>query len=164
MKQGNEMEESKIIQGKVARILNSRQLVLNIGRNKNVGKGMIFKIVDDSGEDIVDPESGEELGSIYITKILVEITSVDEKLSVATTFKKNRKNIGGNFESAGSSLHRLLTPPKYVDVYETFASKELNFEGISEDDCFIEVGDDAIQIIGQEKKDSESVPDSRTSI
>ena len=41
--------EPSEIRGKVAQILNSRQLVLNVGSNGGVEEGMIFAVLDPRG-------------------------------------------------------------------------------------------------------------------
>ena len=46
----------QLIQGKVARILNSRELAINIGSNNGVQAGMYFDILDPKGENITDPD------------------------------------------------------------------------------------------------------------
>ena len=41
-----------LIRGKVARVLNSREVALNVGLNNGVEVGMCFDILDPKGEDI----------------------------------------------------------------------------------------------------------------
>ena len=43
------------IRGKVARILNSRDMVINVGSRSGVAVGMRFDVMDAKGEDIRDP-------------------------------------------------------------------------------------------------------------
>ena len=52
------------LRGKVARILDSRNLVINIGSEKGVKIGMYFDIMDIKGDDIRDPDTNQVLGSI----------------------------------------------------------------------------------------------------
>jgi len=54
----------KPIRGKVARILNSRELAINVGSADGVDVGMYFDVLDPKGEDVKDPDSGEVLGSL----------------------------------------------------------------------------------------------------
>ena len=44
------------IRGKVARILNSREMVINVGSDSGVAVGMRFEVMDAKGEDILDPD------------------------------------------------------------------------------------------------------------
>src|SRR5438034_4073982 len=60
MKWRREMSKEPI-RGKVARILNARELVINVGLAEGVAIGMYFDVLDPKGEDIKDPDSGEVL-------------------------------------------------------------------------------------------------------
>ena len=140
---------NETIKGKVARILNSRELVLNVGSSQGVTVGMLFDILDPNGEDIRDPDTGEILGSIDRPKVRVQITRVDDKLAVASTYKKREVNIGGkgsHFGAAGE-LASLFMPPKYVTKYETLKTTEKTWEDLSETDSFVKTGDPAIQVV-----------------
>ena len=55
---------TNLIRGKVARVINSRELALNIGSEHGVRVGMLFDVIDPKGEDIVDPETGDIIGSL----------------------------------------------------------------------------------------------------
>ena len=50
-----EDEGEEMIEGNVARVVNSVQLVLNRGINDGVTNGMVFAVVDSEGDDITDP-------------------------------------------------------------------------------------------------------------
>ena len=73
------------IRGKVAQILDSRQIAINVGSLKGVTVDMVFKVVNPEGEQIRDPDTDEILGSVESPKIRVRVTEVQDKLSVATT-------------------------------------------------------------------------------
>jgi hypothetical protein len=135
------------IRGKVARILNSRELVLNIGSKQGVSVGMYFEVLDANGEDICDPDTGEVLGSIDRPKVRVQVTSVQESLCMASTFKKARVNIGGRGYGAVAGLSDLFQPPKYVDKYETLKTTEKTWENLSEADSYVKTGDPVVQYI-----------------
>src|SRR4051812_26924278 len=90
-----QVSERELISGKVARILNARELAINRGAAHGVQEGMRFAVLDDSGEDIQDPDTGEILGSVVRQKVDVEVFSVQDQLSLARTFKSRRVNVGG---------------------------------------------------------------------
>ena len=71
-----------MIRGKVAKILNEFQLVLNIGASEGVASGMQF-IIYQEGEEILDPESGNSLGNLELVKGKIEIYHIQESLSLA---------------------------------------------------------------------------------
>jgi hypothetical protein len=133
------------IRGKIAQVLNSRELALNIGTVHGVRVGMLFDVLDSKYEDIVDPDTGDVLGSLARPKVRIKIISVQPKLSVGSTYKKERVNIGGvGIGSAG--LAQLLSPPEYVTQYETLKTTEKTWEDISEEDSFVKRGDPVVEV------------------
>ena len=107
-------------------------------------------------QDIKDPDTGEVLGSIERPKVRVKITCVQEKLSVASTYKSTRVNIGGlatrsqaildatlGFGSAKS----LLLPENWVTTYETLEKTEETQEPFDEKDSKVKTGDPVVQVL-----------------
>lgn len=130
----------EIIRGQVAKILNTRELVINKGNMDGVEIGMIFQVLDPKGEEIRDPSTNELLGSIERPKIEVKITDVQERLSIASTYRKKEINIGGSGpDLTGITLS--FMPPKWIEKYETFKTKEAAWEDIEDEESFIKVGD-----------------------
>ena len=74
------------IEGKVAAIINSRELVINRGAAAGVQEGMKFKVMDHLLE-ITDPESNETLGSLEREKVRVKVSEVHPKFSIAMTYE-----------------------------------------------------------------------------
>ena len=139
--------KDSLIRGKVARILTSRQLALNIGSQHGVTIGMKFDVLDPKGDDITDPDSGERLGSLYRPKVRVQIIEVQERLSVAETFRKREVNIGctGGFYIGG--IADMLRPPKWVTKFETLKTDEKTWEDLDESQSYVKTGDPVIQVI-----------------
>lgn len=80
------------ISGKVSRILNTREIAMNIGTIHGVTVGMSFDVIDAKHQNITDPDTGEVLGYIDRPKARVKVTHAQEKLSVATAFNANGAN------------------------------------------------------------------------
>ena len=100
------------IRGKVAQVLNNREIAINLGTAKGVTIGMHFDVVDANGQNIKDPDTGEVLGSIEHSKARVKITRVQEKLSVATTYRSEKVNVGGTRPAITlGPFARALMPP-----------------------------------------------------
>lgn len=146
------MSDSSRLEGKVAKILTSTKLVINIGSNKGVKCGMIFDVIVPKGQEIRDPDTDELLGSIDRPKIQVKIEDVWEKFSVAKTFKKTHINIGGQgmdttrlSSLAGigtfNSFSKLMRPPKYIEKVQTFKTNEETWEDLDEKDSLVKIGD-----------------------
>ncbi|HEV7774547.1 MAG TPA: hypothetical protein VGO48_14795 [Conexibacter sp.] len=130
---------SEPIAGKVARILNSRELVINRGTEDGVALRMVFEVLAPQGEDIRDPDTGDILGSVDRPKVVVRIVQVSERMAVARTFRSRRRNIGG----VGSLrvFDNMFAPPKYVTEYDTLKTNEQTWEDLDEEDSFVKIGD-----------------------
>lgn len=133
------MSEKELIEGKVARILNVREVAVNVGSMHGVKKGMYFDVLDLSGKDICDPDTDEVLGSIERHKIRLKVTHVQEKLSVLSTYRSWEVNVGGNLGLG--TLGSALMPANYVTKHETLKSKENKMEEIDEDESIVQIGD-----------------------
>lgn len=137
------------IRAKVARILNSREIVITAGSQQGVVTGMLFDVMDPKGEDITDPDSGEVLGSLERPKVRVQVTQTQDRISVAATFKKQKVNVGGAatlFSDIGE-ISRAFMPPKYVVTYETLKTTEKTWEDLDEKESFVKSGDPVVQVI-----------------
>lgn len=115
---------STLIRGKVARVLNEREVAINVGSAKGVVVGMYFDVIED--EEIRDPDTREVLGSIDRPKVGLQVTHVQEKLSVAITRTWS------------------LKLPKWITEYETLKKE---WTGIDENDSRVKVGDPVVQVI-----------------
>jgi len=133
------------IQGKVARILNSRELAINIGSDDGVQVGMYFDVLDPKGENITDPDTGEVLGSVMRPKIRVKVTKTLERLSIASTYKKKVVNIGGRGFGIASFAEALM-PASYVNQFESLKTTEKTWEDLDESESFVKTGDPVVQV------------------
>jgi hypothetical protein len=69
------------IEGKVAKILDDKTLVLNVGRASGVTQGTVFCIYAPV-DDVTDPDTGESLGAWEAVKGYVQATHPQERLTV----------------------------------------------------------------------------------
>ena len=132
------------IRSKVAKVLNSREVALNIGKDHGVNFGMVFEILAPNGDVIRDPDSGETLGEVNLAKTRVQINHVAGRYSIATTYRSKRVDVGGA---------TLFQPPKWETRYETL-KKQGSFESAAEPldawDSYVSVGDAVVHIPGAE--------------
>ncbi len=142
----------QLIQGKVARILNSRELAINIGSNNGVQVGMYFDVLDPKGENITDPDTGEILGSVMRPKVKVKVTKVLERLSITSTYKKKVVNIGGGGFGIASFAEALM-PARYVNRFESLKTTEKTWEDLDEAESFVKTGDPVIQVETEEEEE-----------
>ncbi len=120
---------------------------MNLGEDDGVEVGMYFDILHEKGQDIEDPETGEVLGNIERPKVRVKVTHVQNKLSLASTYKKRRVNLGGSFESIPVGLSKALMPPKWITKYETLKTEEKTWENLNEEDSYVKIGDPVVQAL-----------------
>jgi hypothetical protein len=128
------------IRGSVAKILNSTQIVINRGSKDGVQKGMVFEVLDKNATEIVDPETNKILGSIDRPKVEIRVVTVEERLSIAETYKTRRVNRGGNGSSL-TAITGMFNPPDYVDVRETLKAEDKAWEDLPEEKSFVKIGD-----------------------
>jgi hypothetical protein len=76
---------SKPIEGKVAKILDDRTLILNVGHAHGVAQGMVFCIYAPV-EEVKDPDTGEPLGAWEAVKGYVQATHPQERLTVCRSY------------------------------------------------------------------------------
>ena len=136
---------TKPIRGKVARVINEREIAINVGTAHGVDVGMYFNVINAKDEEIKDPDTGEVLGSIERPKVRVEVTHVQEKLSVASTYQVDRVNIGGDGGHFGP-FARSLMPSKWIEKYETLRTKDKAWSPLREQDSYVKVGDPVVQV------------------
>lgn len=139
--------QTEPITGKVARILSDREVALNIGEDNGVELGMLFDIM--SPYDIKDPDSGEVLGSVLRPKIRVKVVQVQDRVSVASTYKTQRVNVGGKGMDLGNLF---LQPPRWETRIETLQKTNATQREISEADSYASTGDPVVQAFEDERK------------
>lgn len=135
-----------LIQGSVALLVNSRELVINRGAEDGVREGMVFEVLAANTNDIRDPETGETLGSLHRRKVVVRVVQVEPKMAVARTFKSRNVNIGGAF----AAFDKLFGPAKYVREYETLRADPAIWEELSDSESYVQVGDPVRQVIEED--------------
>src|SRR5690242_6972321 len=93
------------VKGKIARIIDSKTVVINLGSEHGIDSDSIFFILGEP-ENIVDPDTKEVLGSVSVTKSRLKASQVFEKFTIARTSwtvyrYHTTKGIYGLFPSAG---------------------------------------------------------------
>ena len=138
------------IRGKVARILNAQELAINVGIAHGVNVGMYFDVMDAQGQDIKDPDTNEVLGSFERPKVRLKITHVQDKFSVASTYKSKRLNLGGIgiYPALGfGPIARSLMPPSWVTKHETLEKTGETPNELKESESTVKTGDPVVQVI-----------------
>ena len=136
------------IRGKVAQIINSREVALNVGSDHGVELNMLFDILTQKGFDIRDPDTDEILGSLERPKARVKVVMVRPKLCVASTYKTRRVNVGG--VGIGFGRSGLFEPPKWETRTETLKTDGNTLEELPEEESYVSAGDPVVQVFEDE--------------
>ncbi|WP_125679512.1 hypothetical protein [Amycolatopsis sp. WAC 04182] len=76
------------INGLVARVIASDELIINRGSLDGVTVDMIFAVVDERTQSVTDPVTEEDLGSIERMKAKIYITDVAERIALAKSMRR----------------------------------------------------------------------------
>ena len=138
------------ILGKVASILNEREVVINRGSEDGIANGMTFRITT-AGEQITDPDTGACLGTFIRDKIGIKISEVHPKFSVGRTYESYKVMVPAYYSSRQgpkkSDLQREVTRVRTLRVAGSTPDESKIFDALSEDQSIVQVGDRVIQDI-----------------
>jgi hypothetical protein len=144
--------EKQPLQGRVAQILNERELVINIGENGGVRQGMKFAVLSESPTEIRDPETDEVLDVIDREKVRVRAREVRPKVTICKTYLVRTLAAGRLFPEIGGSLMETLAefrgPTKVVDTFRA-SDKDLPAP-LSAEESYVKINDRVIQIMDDE--------------
>ncbi len=146
----------KPIRGKVAKILNSREVALNIGLNQGVRPGMLFDISGPEGIGIIDPDTGEPLGLVSMPKTRVRIIRADDRLSVAATYRTKSVAVPDYDPDSRTILGtpRIFQPGRLETRYETLEAPfgiDPATGGTHGQNSCVATGDPVVQVIAADK-------------
>lgn len=141
------IDTQKRLKGLVAAILNSRELVINIGDQHGVSLGMKFAVLAESALEVRDPESGELLDTIDREKVSVEVSEVRKNISICRTYRI--KSITGGPLGEGmlkfGNIAQLARPPR--EVPETLSIHDASIPPpLPEEESYVKVKDRVIQV------------------
>jgi hypothetical protein len=121
-----------MIEGRVAQILNERELVINRGRQHGVVIGMQFAVLAVDAVNVVDPETGESLGALDRPKVRVQVTEVQEKFSICETFEL--VEVAGNIISPADFFRPTRILPATLRARQTLPP-------LTEEESIVKIGD-----------------------
>ena len=138
-----------ILQGRVAQILNARELVINIGLDQGVKPGMKFSVLSETPVEIHDPESGELLDVVDREKVRVQATEVRSKITICKTYVKRTFGGGALYSSdVLSSVARaadLFRPP--IEVIDTLKATDKSLPPpLSPEESYVKINDRVVLI------------------
>jgi hypothetical protein len=135
------------LKGRVAQILNERELVINIGAEQGVKAGMKFAVLAESPLDIKDPESGETLGVIDREKVRVKVSEVRPRLAICCTYRVIRTGSPSVADIFGSYRNSTIFGRGIEEKAETLRASDASLPPpLSPEESFVKVNDRVLQI------------------
>ncbi len=129
-------EDIEHLQGKVAKILNEREVAINIGKMQGVKRGMKFAILAPTPEEISDPETGEVLDVVDRPKVIVQATEVRDRITICSTYRITEIPAG----PYNLSINKLFAPVRQVP--ETLRVSDSTLPApLSSKESYVKVGD-----------------------
>ena len=139
------------LEGRVANILNEREVAVNIGARDGVEVGMKFAILSPNPIAIVDPASKETLGEVDRPKVRVKASEVQDRFSILRTYETYTANVGGTGTDFLGGTLSIFTPPKWVRRVKTLRVDESDLPGeLTPADSIVKVNDRVVQIVDSE--------------
>jgi hypothetical protein len=107
------------IRGRVARLITDEELIMNVGSSDGVEVGHIYAVLDPLAQNVKDPTTGLDLGSLDRVKARVAVTEVGEKLSLARVIGRDSGGLSAAARvfAGGATISR-LTSNVWVDGVE----------------------------------------------
>ena len=140
------------IRGKVARVLNGQEIVINAGIVDGVTVGMDFNVMDTNGEDIKDPDTNEVLGSIERPKIRVRVIHAQEKLAVAASPRSKGVKpdiladlVDSAIPTLGPVARSLIVTPRKPSASSQKTAETAH--ALDNKDTGVKIGDPVVQVI-----------------
>ncbi len=99
---------SKPIEGKVAQILNEREVAINVGAEHGVESGMKFEILSEKLIVITDPDTGDEIGTREQVKVRVKVVELQPPKWVTRvkTLRIDQSELPGPLDEKDSIVRR----------------------------------------------------------
>ncbi|HRH41243.1 MAG TPA: hypothetical protein PKY82_06320 [Pyrinomonadaceae bacterium] len=135
------------IEGRVAQILNARELIINIGEEKGVRLKMRFAVLASEPLEVRDPETGDLLDIIDREKVRVEATEVRAKITICRTYKFKIISGGPLYTTLSGigAIGDFTRPPQ--KIVETLEAKNSSLPPpLSPEDSYVKINDRVIQI------------------
>jgi hypothetical protein len=128
------------LEGRVAQLLNARELVINIGAKAGVKPGMKFAVLSETPLEIVDPGTKEVLDTVDRQKVRVEAHEVRPRVSICRTYR-TRTTPGWRVGALEEMLRRS------EEVVETLRAEDSALPPpLSPEDSYVKINDRVVRI------------------
>lgn len=138
------------LQGKVAQILNARELAITIGEEHGVLRGMIFAVMAAEPLEIRDPDSQEVLDKIDREKVRVKATEVRPKVTICSTYRTKEVVTPGVFGDSFAGAFSSLSGPVFTQrevIHETLQATDASLPPpLPVEQSYVKPNDRVIQV------------------
>lgn len=107
--------ENKDFVYKIVNVISDSKVVINAGHNEGISVGSKF-IIYKNGDNIIDPDTGEDLGVLEIVKGNGVATHVQEKMSTISGYRKVRKRSRAQAFPFGSVWSSQIFHPQSEEI------------------------------------------------
>jgi hypothetical protein len=129
-------------EGRVAQLLNARELVINIGSEKGVIPKMKFAVLSETPLEIRDPNTQELLDVVDREKVRVEAYEVRPKISICRTYVVRSEGMRFGFTAA---VLENIKP--YREVVETLKAEDSSLPPpLNPEDSYVKINDRVVAI------------------
>jgi len=135
----------------VINIVDNENIIINAGSNNNIKVDDLFEIYSTDGVEIIDPFSGESLGSIEFKKATVYAYQVMPKMTICRNYEK--LDILDSFREINSAISKAV---RLQDAPLNIRPEEITGDVLQKDKT-IRVGDSLKRIIAPVNTDTRSV-------
>jgi len=105
-----------ILKGKIVKILDQYKVLVNIGADSGIKRGMDF-IIYSEGETVEDPESHEVLGKLENVKARLKVSHIQEEFSILESSEtEERTPLTSKAWLDFLSLYRAVRKPLPLEV------------------------------------------------
>lgn len=133
------------IEGRVAAIVNARELIINVGSEHGVEVGMKFAVLAETPLVVCDPMTGKELDQIDQEKTRVAATDVRPMVSICRTYRVKKIPAGRYYLGALWDIGNQATPPK--EVAETLRIDDASVPPpLPEEQSYVKIKDRVMQV------------------
>lgn len=139
-------DDIKPITGRVAQLLNARELVINVGALAGVKKGMKFRVLADTPLEVRDPESHDLLDTVDREKTRVEAVEVREKIAICRTYRVIVKEGFPRISIAAMMLQEREERPETLHMKDSSLPAPL-----PENDSYVKTNDRVVQFLADDK-------------
>lgn len=148
--QANALEP--LLEGRVAQILNARELIINIGAEQGVEEGMKFAVLSETPLEVRDPESGDVLDTLDREKVRVEAAEVRKKITICQTYRTKHVPGGSLHQSASIALLMGSAFAQPREVVETLKAEDSSLPPpLSPEESYVKINDRVIQVDDDEE-------------